>query len=149
MMPITIDGLTKLEDLLQNETPRAAKRYISRCMEPVAQVVVDAAEQTAGGFRGVGILEESISTEKTRMAGDDFSAEISIGPLKGIFWGSIQEFGSQDVEGTTKSGKHFHHGATPAAHWLTRAWESCKEECLNAFRFEATKLLVDLENKGK
>jgi len=128
---VTIDGLAELSNLLTELTPRAAKRYLSRCAEPAAQVVLDAMAETVPV--GVGILEEELGWQKHWGSdGDETTMVIEIGPIKGFFWGSLQEFGTV---------------TQPAQHWFGRAWESSKDECLNVFATEAIGLLQDLENK--
>jgi len=130
-MPIVIEGLADLSKMLTELTPRAAKRYLSRCAEPAAQVVIDAMEQTVPV--GIGILEEELGWQKKWSSdGDETTMEINIGPLRPAFWGSFQEFGTRFQAGQ---------------HWMSRAWESCKDECLNVFATEAIGLLQDLENR--
>jgi HK97 gp10 family phage protein len=131
-VPIQIDGLKELSDMLTELTPKAAKRYLSRCAEPAAQVVLDAMAETVPV--GIGILEEELGWQKKWGSdGDQTTMDISIGPLKPAYWGSFQEFGT---------------ATQPAQHWFGRAWESCREECLNVFVTECTGLLMDLENKS-
>ncbi len=128
---ITISGLKELSDALTELTPKAAKRYLSRCAEPAAQVVLDAMSSTVPV--GVGILEEELGWQKHwSNDGDETTMEISIGPLKPAFWGELQEWGTS---------------TQPATHWFGRAWEGCKDEVLNVFVTECTGLLMDLENK--
>jgi HK97 gp10 family phage protein len=130
-MPIEIEGLADLSRLLTEESPAAAKRYLSRCAEPAAEVVVEAAHQTVPV--DVGVLEEQLGWEKEWSSGDGETAlEINIGPLKSAWWGSLQEFGTR---------------TNPAQHWLSRAWESCKDKVLDVFATEAVGLVQDLENK--
>ena len=130
-MPIVIEGLADLSKMLTELTPRAAKRYLSRVAEPAAQVVIDAMEQTVPV--GIGILEEELGWQKKwSNDGDETTMEINIGPLRPAFWGSFQEFGTRFQAGQ---------------HWMSRAWESCKDECLNVFATEAIGLLQDLENR--
>jgi HK97 gp10 family phage protein len=130
-MSIEIEGLAELSNLLTELTPRAAKRYLSKVAEPAAQVVIDAMAQTVPV--GIGILEEELGWQKKwANDGDETTMVINIGPLKPAFWGSLQEFGTHDQ---------------PAQHWMGRAWESCKDECLNVFATEAIGLLQDLENR--
>jgi hypothetical protein len=128
---VHIDGLAELSNLLTELTPKAAKRYLSRCAEPAAQVVLDAMAETVPV--GVGILEEELGWQKHwGTDGDETTMEIEIGPLKPAFWGSLQEFGT----------------ATQAAkHWFGTAWMGCRDACLNVFVTECTGLLMDLENK--
>jgi hypothetical protein len=128
---ITIEGLADLSNMLTELTPKAAKRYLSRCAEPAAQVVLDAMAETVPV--GVGILEEELGWQKHwGTDGDETTMEIEIGPLKPAFWGSLQEFGT----------------ATQAAkHWFGTAWMGCRDACLNVFVTECTGLLMDLENK--
>ena len=128
---VTIDGLKELSDVLTTLTPQAAKRYLSRCAEPAAQVMLDAMAQTVPV--GIGILEEQLGWQKHWSSdGDETTMVIEIGPLKPAYWGSFQEFGTITV---------------PAQHWMGRAFESCKDEMLNVFATEALGLLMDLSNK--
>jgi HK97 gp10 family phage protein len=130
-VPIVIEGLAELSEMLTTLTPKAAKRYLSRCAEPAAEVVIAAMEQTVPV--GVGILEEGLGWQKKwSNEGDETTMEINIGPLKPFFWGSLQEFGTAHQQGQ---------------HWMGRAWESSKDECLNVFATEAIGILQDLENK--
>jgi len=143
---IEIEGLAALSDALTTQTAAAAKRYLGRCGDKAAQVVVEALEQTVPVEAG--ILEETITWQKKWLEGDDETTmEIRIGPTKLAFWGSFQEFGTEDREGTDKRGRHFHHAAQPPQRWMTRAWESSKDKCLSAFATEALGILHDLENR--
>jgi hypothetical protein len=145
-MSIEIEGLAELSAMLTELTPAAAKRYLTKVAEPAAMVVINAMKSTVPV--GIGMLEEELGWQKHWINdGDETTMEINIGPLKPAFWGSLQEFGTQDVEGTTKEGKHFHHVAQAGQHWMGRAWESCREECLDVFATGAIGLLQDLENK--
>lgn len=128
---ITIEGLNDLSNLLTELTPRAAKRYLRRCAEPAAEVVLAAMHETVPV--NVGILEEELSySAKFRNDGDETTMEVKIGPEKPAFWGSFQEFGT-----ATQVGQH----------WMGRAWEASKDKCLNVFATECVGLLQDLENK--
>jgi len=130
-MPIEIEGLAELSEMLTTLTPRAAKRYLSKVAEPAAQVVIDAMEATVPV--GIGILEEELGWQKRFLNdGDETTLQMDIGPLKPAFWGSFQEFGTAHQ---------------PGQHWMGRAWEGCKDECLNVFVTGAIGLLMDLENK--
>ena len=130
-MPIEIEGLSDLSRMLSEESPAAAKRYLLRCAKPAAQVVLDAAAETVPV--DVGVLEESMGSKTEWSSGDGETAlEISIGPLKSAWWGSLQEWGTR---------------TNPAQHWLSRAWESCKDKVLDVFATEAVGLVQDLENK--
>jgi HK97 gp10 family phage protein len=130
-MPIVIEGLADLSQMLTELTPKAAKRYLSRCAEPAAQVVIDAMAQTVPV--GIGILEEELGWQKKWIdGGDETTMEVVIGPLKPAFWGSLQEFGTRYQQGQ---------------HWMSRAWESSKDKCLSVFATEALGILADLENK--
>lgn len=128
---IHIDGLAELSQMLTELTPQAAKRYLSRCAEPAAQVVLDAMAVTVPV--GVGILEESLVWQKKwANDGDETTMVITIGPNKQAFWGSLQEFGFLGREGI---------------HWFSHAWLACREEVLQVFEKEAIGLIFDLENK--
>jgi len=75
---VHIDGLAELSNLLTELTPKAAKRYLSRCAEPAAQVVLDAMAETVPV--GVGILEEELGWQKHwGTDGDETTMEIEIG----------------------------------------------------------------------
>lgn len=129
---IQIEGLKELSDLLTELTPRAAKRYLRRCAEPAAEVVLTALHETVPV--NVGILEEELSYSVRFLndGGDETTMEVKIGPEKPAFWGSLQEFGT-----STQVGQH----------WMARAWEGSKDECLNVFKTELVGLLMDLESK--
>jgi hypothetical protein len=129
-MAIEIEGLADLSQMLTTLAPRAAKRYLSRCAEPAAQVVLDAMAETVPV--GVGILEEELGWQKKWSDGDETTMEINIGPLRSAFWGSLQEFGTRFQAGQ---------------HWMGRAWEGCRDKCLDVFATEALGILQDLENK--
>ena len=145
-MNIEIQGLAELSSLLTEETPQAAKRYLSKVAEPAAKVVVEALKTTVPVH--IGILEEEIGWQKKwGNDGDETTMVINIGPLKPAFWGMFQEFGTQDVEGTNRDGKHFHHAAQPGQHWMTRAWESSKDEVLSVFVAEANEMISKLRSK--
>lgn len=128
---VHIDGLAELSEMLTTLTPQAAKRYLSRCAEPAAQVVLDAMAETVPV--GIGILEEELGWQKHwGNDGDQTTMEIEIGPLKPAFWGSLQEFGT---------------ATQPAQHWFGTAWMGCRDEVLDVFTTEVDLLCVDLENK--
>jgi len=129
-MSVTIEGLADLSTMLTEMSPRAAKRWLLRAAEPAAEVVLDAMKETVPVE--VGILEERLTYEKEFKTGDETVLTISIGPEKGVFWGSLQEFGTQ---------------TQPAQHWMGRAWESSKDKCLDVFATEALGILADLENR--
>ncbi len=130
-MDIQIDGLNELSEILTEQTPQAAKRYLVRCGTKAADVVLEAMEQTVPV--DVGFLEEALGSQtKWLDGGDQTTMEIRIGPLKPAFWGSFQEFGTRFQQGQ---------------HWMGRAWESCKDKCLSVFATEALGILSDLENK--
>jgi HK97 gp10 family phage protein len=130
-MPIVIEGLAELSNVLTELTPKAAKRYLSNAGEKAAQVVVDNLEQTVPVE--VGYLEEMLGWQKKWIdGGDQTTMEIVIGPLKPAYWGSFQEFGTRYQAGQ---------------HWMGRAWEGCRDQCLSVFATEALGILADLENK--
>lgn len=145
-MPIVVEGLDQLSDMLTNIAPTAAKRWMRKVVGEGADVTQKAVEDNAPVY--VGVLEESIVQRASFESGDgETELTIDIGPKKGIFWGSIQEFGSQEVEGTDKNGKHFHHTAQPAQRWVTHAWEDSRDRVLDVVATGMVGLLQDLENK--
>jgi hypothetical protein len=78
-------------------------------------------------------LEGNIAMQVSFDGGDDqTSMLVEIGPARKTFWGMFQEFGTRFQKGI---------------HWMSRAWESCQDRCLDVFATEATGLLMDLENK--
>lgn len=133
-MPIVIEGLAELSELLTQESPKAAKRYLSKAAEPATEVVLDALKETVPVE--LGILEEELGSEKHFE--DDGTATvmtIKIGPKKDMaasHYGSLQEWGTRFQRGQ---------------HWMTRAWESCKNRVLDVFATEAIGIEMDLENK--
>jgi HK97 gp10 family phage protein len=129
---IEIEGLADLSDMLTTMSPRAAKRWLLRAVEPAAQVVLDAMHETVPVE--VGILEERLGYDKEFTNGDETTLTVNIGPMKGIFWGSLQEFGTRSQQGQ---------------HWMGRAWESSNNRCLDVFATEALGILADLENRRK
>lgn len=129
-MPVEIQGLAQLSEMLSDMSPRAAKRWLSRVAEPAATVVLDALKETVPV--DVGVLEAALTYDKEFTTGDETVMTVSIGPTAGYFWGSLQEFGTRFQAGQ---------------HWMGRAWESCKGKCLNVFATEALGILADLANK--
>ena len=146
---IKIEGLAELSELLTQEAPRASKRYLNRAADPATEVVLDALHETVPV--GIGILEEELGSEKHfEDSNGATTLTVDIGPFKpSSRWGSQQEFGSQDVEGTDSAGRHFHHTAQPGQHWMGRAWEACRDKVQDVFATEATGILLDLQNKKK
>lgn len=150
-MPIKIDGLSELSEKLTHESARTAKRWLLRCAEPAADVVVAAGEQSAPvatvGTKEhpIGLLKASLDYQ-TRfskpVAGEDTQLVVKIGIKqlldkdgKNLMWyGSLQEFGTR---------------FQPALHWFGRAWESCQDKVLSVFATEALARLADMEEKGK
>lgn len=135
-MPIEIEGVAELSELLEREAPAAAKRYLLKVAAPAADVVVQAAKETAPVRYGV--LQAGIR-RWTHWSGDSNGTqlEIDIGPTKQQFWGLFQEEGTKEKTGIVKRGKRkgqrFRHPATPARHWYLRAWEGCKDRVLEKF----------------
>lgn len=129
-MPITIDGLSELSQMLTQESVRTAKRYLLNVAKPAAEVVVQALEATAP--EETGRLEGGISYQSRFSGGDSTKLTVMIGPARNTFWGMFQEFGTHDQ---------------PAQHWMARAWESCQDKCLSVFGTEALARLADMEEK--
>ena len=130
IMGVEIEGLADLSQMLTELTPRAAKRYLSRCAEPAAQVVIDAMAETVPV--GVGILEEELGWQKKwSNDGDETTMEINIGPLRPAFWGS--RWSSE--RGSRPGGVGWAEPGRDAA------------TALDVFATEAVGILQDLENK--
>jgi HK97 gp10 family phage protein len=130
-MAIEIEGLAELSQLLTEITPQAAKRYLGRCGDSAVQPLLAAMQGTVPV--GVGILEEQLSYKKRFLNdGDETTLEVVIGPEKPAYWGSFQEFGTS---------------TEPGQHWMSRAFESSKDEVLAVFTEEALALIDDLEAK--
>src|ERR1700677_647463 len=68
-MPIQIEGLADLSNMLAEMSPRAAKRWLLRAAEPAARVVLDAMHETVPV--DVGVLEEAGTWEKEWETGDE------------------------------------------------------------------------------
>jgi HK97 gp10 family phage protein len=132
-MSIEIEGLAELSTLLTEITPQAAKRYLGRCGDRAVEPLLAAMQGTVPV--GVGILEESFTTQRKWLNdGDETTMEIKVGPTKQAFYGSFDEFGTSTQVGT---------------HWMSRAFESSKDEVLNVFVEEAKALIEDLSAKKK
>lgn len=140
---IQIDGIRELSDLLTEQTPVAAKRYLSKVAEPAATVVLNALRETVPVQ--VGVLEEALGWQKKWLDGEETTMDMRIGPLKFAFWGSFQEFGTSDVVGIDKSGRKFHHAAEPGQHWMGRAWEGCKARVFEVFLEGAQEMIAKLK----
>ena len=126
-MPITIGGLSDLNDMLKNQSVRTAKRWLLQCAEPAAHVVEQSMQATAPAATHK--LENEI-THASRFS--DTGLTVRIGPSKDTFYGTFQEFGTR-WQG--------------ALHWMARAWEACQDRCLSVFGTEAIARLQDMENR--
>jgi HK97 gp10 family phage protein len=131
-VPITIDGLSELSEMLTQESARTAKRWLVNCAKPAAQVVLDALKETVPeGLTGR--LEDELTYQTRFSGGDDGTTlTVSIGPARSTWWGSWQEFGTF---------------CQPAQHWMGRAWAGCQDKCLSVFGTELLERLSDLEEK--
>lgn len=130
-MPIRIDGLKELSDMLTKESARTAKRYLVNVAKPAAQVVLDALGETVP--QGVtGRLEDNLGYQTRFTNGDGTTLTVHIGPSWETFWGMFDEFGTYKQ---------------PAQHWMGRAWASCQDKCLSVFGTEALARLADMEEK--
>lgn len=130
-MPITIDGLSELSEMLTHESARTAKRYLLNVAKPAAEVVLDAMKETAPELTGR--LEEELTYQsKFTGGGEGTTLTVKIGPARPTFWGMFQEFGT---------------ATEPAQHWIQRAWESCQDSVLSVFGTEALARLADMEEK--
>ena len=110
-MPIVISGLSELSEALTHKSARTAKRWLLKCAEPAAKVVVAAGSQNApeapAGTKDTrhpaGMLKASLDYQ-TRFdkpqQGEDTRLVVKIG-LKNdgtsMWYGSLQEFGFRDV----------------------------------------------------
>lgn len=130
-MPITIDGLSELSEMLTHESVRTAKRYLLNVAKPAAQVVIDAMKATAPVMTGR-LDDELTYQSKFTGGGEGTTLTVKIGPARSTFWGMFQEFGTKDQ---------------PAKHWMSRAWAGCQDKCLSVFGTEALARLADMEEK--
>lgn len=130
-MPIVIQGLSELSQMLTEESVRTAKRYLVNCAKPAADVVIVAADATVP--KETGRLESGMDYQ-TRFDGngDGTTLTVNIGPARDTWWGSFQEFGTF---------------CQPGQHWLGRAWEACQDRVLSVFATEALARLADMEEK--
>ena len=139
-------GLSELSDLLQNETKKHATDYLRRVAVSAGKVAQAAMEDTAPV--ATGRLESEIVVKSKFSGGaDETTLTVEIGPSKDTWYSIFSEFGTVGQEGTDKHGRHFRHAATPAQHWIARAWEGCQEDVLNEFYRKAIELLMRLEKK--
>jgi HK97 gp10 family phage protein len=147
-MPVEIEGLAELSEMLTNIAPSTAKRYMRKAVGAGADIVQEELKDSAP--TGIGILEESIVQKASFDDNDDegtTTLEIDIGPTKQAYWGMFQEFGTQEVVGVDRKGRKFHHTAQPAQRWMTNGWLGCRDAVLDKVATEMTGLLMDLENK--
>ena len=130
-LPIRIEGLSELSQMLTEESVRTAKRYLVNAAKPAAEVVIDAmAETVPVGLTGR--LQDELSYQ-TRFSDDNGTTlTVSIGPARRTWWGSWQEFGTFCQAGQ---------------HWMARAFESCQDKCLSVFATELLARLSDMEEK--
>ena len=142
---VTIEGLDELLDLLRTQTPKAATRYLRKVTARAGQVVLDAMDDTvpveAGTLRGNLIMKKVRSS-------DPLDVTLNIGPRKGIFWGSLTEFG-HDVKTGKRQGKNkkgnlsyskdqeYGTAHVPGTHWMGNAWMSTQDQVLAVFEAEA------------
>lgn len=126
---VTVEGLDELADLLRNQAPKAAKRYLRKVTSKAADVILEALNETVPVDGGE--LEESLMWKKTRNADPNY-IEVNIGPKKGTAWGSMQEFGTK---------------FQPAQHWMGRAWMDSKDAALAVFEAEASIMCDKLRDK--
>lgn len=129
-MPIIIEGLKELSQMLTQESVRTAKRYLVNVAKPAAQVVLDAMEETAPVLSGR--LEDELGYQTRFTGGDETTLIVNIGPARSTFWGMFDEFGTKNQ---------------PAQHWMARAWAACQDQCLSVFGTEALARLADMEEK--
>lgn len=129
-MPIKIDGLAELSEMLTHESVRTAKRYLVNCAKPAADVVIEAMDETVPVYKDR--LEAGLGYQSRFSDGDGTTLTVNIGPAKSTFWGQFQEFGTR---------------FQPAQRWMTRAFESCKDRCLSVFATEMLARLADMEEK--
>lgn len=147
-MPIEIEGVSELSDLLANEAPAAARRYLKKVADPAAKVMLDAAAGTVPVRYGV--LQAGLTTQTNWSSGDDgVELAIRIGPGKRQFWGTFLEFGTKASQGIVRRGRHagkwhFNHAATPARHWMLRAWEASQQKMLDVFVEGAKEMIATL-----
>jgi HK97 gp10 family phage protein len=132
-MPVIIEGLAELSEMLTQESVRTAKRYLVNCAKPAADVVIDAMKDTVP-IGLTGRLEENLTYQTRFSDGDGTTLTVSIGPARSTWWGSWQEFGTFCQAGQ---------------HWISRAWETCQDKCLSVFATEMLARLSDLESKQK
>jgi HK97 gp10 family phage protein len=115
---ITISGLSELSDLLKNVAPKVAKSYLVYASKPARNVVISAFQESAPVFNAV--LRDSITYQNKWETGEDGGTALvtRIGPNKHVPWGSWEEYGTSHQ---------------PATHWLTNAWNDCKDEVLSTY----------------
>jgi hypothetical protein len=144
-MPINVLGLDELSELLTHQSARTAKRWLLSCAAPAAEVVIEAGSQNAPvapadtrGEHPAGMLKASLDYQ-TRFdkpqQGEDTRLVVKIGLRNdgaSMWYGSLQEFGARSRQGV---------------HWLGRAWESCKDQCLFVFTDKAQAIVDKFSDK--
>ncbi len=130
-MPITVD-LGGLSEALTTLASAEAKRMLSQVAEPCAQVFLDEMERTVP--RDSGVLAEGMGWQKKWFEeGGSTVMRIEIGPLKPFYWGMFQEFGTRYEKGQ---------------HWMSRAFESVKEQALDVFAEGARKMVERIKARN-
>src|ERR1700733_5472224 len=130
---IKIYGIDPLKRLLDSATQESAKYFLTQIVTSCGPIIKEAFKD--GAPVEAGVLEESIVEQ---VEGDGFQMKAMYGPMKGIFWGSLQEFGWNQkghvltVRGRdrrkyrvrlTKDGP-----AIAGTHWMQRSWEGVKDK---------------------
>jgi HK97 gp10 family phage protein len=129
-MPIIVEGLSELSEMLTQESVRTAKRYLVNAAKPAAEVVITALDETVPV--ATGRLEGAMDYQTRFESGDQTTLKVKIGPTNEAWWGSWQEFGTH---------------TQPGQHWMARAWEGCQDEVLSVFATEMLARLADMEEK--
>jgi HK97 gp10 family phage protein len=142
---VEILGLPELEKTLTDEGPKMAKRWLRQMERKAGKIWQEEIEARAPKGE-TGFLADNIKI-KTHYERSDQEMVMQVGPTSEAYYGLFQEFGTRDVEGTDKNGKHFHHPAQAAQPFMRPAYESKKDEVLEAFVSEARDRLEDMKQQ--
>jgi len=110
-----LDGLDVLEAVLNEGSPRAAKKYLRRAEMKGTKILVDALETAAPVESGK--LETEIGRQ-TVLTEDALT--VRVGPSQNAFYGGMQEWGAPEA-------------GVAATHWAERAARGVESRVLEEF----------------
>jgi HK97 gp10 family phage protein len=139
-----ISGMEELQAALDKGIKQATRAALRRAAKDAVQPWVKLIEDLAPRSDRAFLAEHIAVSAKFKDGGARL--EMEIGPVIDAFYGLFLEFGTQELDGTGKDGKHFHHAATEARPFMRPAYEEGQEDVLAGF---AEAFGIELEQLGK